>query len=121
MHGIVPSLNTPFNAAGELDLYSLSNLVDHSVIAGCGGMLGLAVAGEQNRLTVKEKINFIDLVVNKNDGRIPFICSVTASSISESIKLTTHPLSPKRPATAETHGAAYMFQSNGIAEGISAH
>ena len=88
MHGIVPSLNTPFNAAGELDLYSLSNLVDHSVIAGCGGMLGLAVAGEQNRLTLKEKINFIDLVVNKNDGRIPFICSVTSSSFADSIKLT---------------------------------
>lgn len=88
MHGIVPSLNTPFNSVGELDLYSLSNLVDHSVITGCGGMLGLAVAGEHNKLTFREKIHYIDLVVKKNNGRIPFICSVTSPNFADSIKLT---------------------------------
>ena len=88
MLGIVPSLNTPFSSTGELDLNSLSNLVDHTVRTGCAGMLGLAVAGEHNELNLQEKIQFIELVVTRNNGRIPFICSVTASSISESIKLT---------------------------------
>ena len=55
MHGIVPSLNTPFDASGALDLSSLSKLVEHTVSTGCGGMLGLAVAGEHNTLNYTGK------------------------------------------------------------------
>ena len=65
MYGIVPSLNTPFDASGELDLSSLSRLVEHTVSTGCGGMLGLAVAGEHNTLNYTEKSNFIYTVVKK--------------------------------------------------------
>ena len=46
MKGILPSLNTPFTNSGELDLDSLTRLVQHTIMSGCGGMLGLAVAGE---------------------------------------------------------------------------
>ena len=58
MKGILPSLNTPFTNSGELDLDSLTRLVEHTIISGCGGMLGLAVAGEHNTLSncVPQKI-----------------------------------------------------------------
>jgi len=88
MYGIVPSLNTPFDASGALDLSSLSRLVEHTVSTGCGGMLGLAVAGEHNTLNYKEKSNFIYTVVKQNQGRIPFICSVTSSTFTETLNLT---------------------------------
>ena len=88
MKGILPSLNTPFTNSGELDLDSLNRLVEHTIISGCGGMLGLAVAGEHNTLNFDEKIQFIDTVTTVNNGRIPFICSVTAADFNESIELT---------------------------------
>jgi dihydrodipicolinate synthase/N-acetylneuraminate lyase len=88
MHGIVPSLNTPFDVLGALDLSSLSKLVEHTVKTGCGGMLGLAVAGEHDTLNHQEKINFIQTVIQQNQGRIPFICSVTATTFTETLNLT---------------------------------
>ena len=88
MYGIVPSLNTPFDASGALDLSSLSRLVEHTVRTGCGGMLGLAVAGEHNTLKYTEKNKFIYTVVKQNQGRIPFICSVTSTTFTETLNLT---------------------------------
>ena len=88
MKGILPSLNTPFTNSGELDLDSLTRLVQHTIMSGCGGMLGLAVAGEYDTLNFDEKIQFIDTVTKVNKRRIPFICSVTAADVDESIELT---------------------------------
>ena len=88
MKGILPSLNTPFTNSDELDLDSLSRLVEHTITSGCGGMLGLAVAGEYNTLKFEEKIQFVNTVTRTNNGRIPFICSVTAADFNESIELT---------------------------------
>ena len=88
MRGIIPSLNTPFNADGAIDHVSLRRLINHTVNAGCGGMLGLAVAGEHSTLNQDEKARFVETVVATNAGRIPFIVSVTASEMNESVALT---------------------------------
>lgn len=87
MKGIVPSLNTPFDASNAIDHGSLRKLVNHTVEAGCGGMLGLAVAGEHQTLTQDEKTAFIETVSGTNAGRIPFIVSVTAADPNESVTL----------------------------------
>ena len=79
MKGILPSLNTPFTNSGELDLDSLTRLVQHTIMSGCGGMLGLAVAGEYDTLNFDEKIKFICTVTKVNKNRINFICSVKAA------------------------------------------
>ena len=87
MKGIVPSLNTPFDKEGGVDDCSLRRLVNHTIGAGCGGMLGLAIAGEHSTLSQAEKARFIEVVTETNDGRIPFIVSVTAPDPSASIAL----------------------------------
>ena len=87
MKGIVPSLNTPFDANGGLDLLSVRRLVNHTVDAGCGGMLALAVAGEHATLTLAEKTAFIEAASESNAGRIPFIVSVTAPDSAASLVL----------------------------------
>ena len=87
MKGIVPSLNTPFDINGALDKGSLKRLVQHTVDSNCGGMLGLAVAGEFSSLTFDEKVAFIEVVTDANAGRIPFIVSVTAPKPQASIEL----------------------------------
>ena len=88
MKGIVPSLNTPFDKDGAVDHDSLRKLVNHTVNAGCGGMLGLAVAGEQSTLTQAEKVRFAETVAETNAQRIPFIVSVTAPNMDASLALT---------------------------------
>jgi 4-hydroxy-tetrahydrodipicolinate synthase len=85
--GIVPSLNTPFLEDGSVDHVSLRRLVNHTVEAGCGGMLGLAVAGEHSTLTLEEKCRFIETVTDANAQRIPFVVSVTADELSGSVEL----------------------------------
>lgn len=87
MKGIVPSLNTPFDKDGDVDEDSLRRLVNHTIDAGCGGMLGLAVAGEFSTLSQAEKTRFIEVVAEANDRRIPFIVSVTSPDPSASIAL----------------------------------
>lgn len=88
MKGIVPSLNTPFDEDGAVDQKSLRKLVNHTVDAGCGGMLGLAVAGEHSTLTQAEKVFFVETVAETNAQRIPFIVSVTAPDLDASVELT---------------------------------
>ena len=99
MRGIVPSLNTPFDRDGALEIASLRRLVDHTVDAGCGGMLGLAVAGEHQTLSPAEKLVFIETVTDTNAGRIPFVVSVTA---------------PDAKASTELAKAAVAFKADGI-------
>lgn len=88
MKGIVPSLNTPFDQDGAVDHESLRRLVNHTVDAGCGGMLGLAVAGEHLTLTQAEKAQFVETVTETNAQRIPFVVSVTSPDLDESVELT---------------------------------
>ncbi len=87
MKGIVPSLNTPFDADNAIDHSSLRRLVNHTIASGCGGMLGLAVAGEYPTLTREEKTAFIETVAETNAQRIPFIVSVTAADTRASVAL----------------------------------
>lgn len=100
MKGIVPSLNTPFDIDGALDHASLRHLVSHTVNAGCGGMLGLAVAGEHVALSLAEKTAFIETVTDANSGRIPFIVSATAPDPSVSVELAKPLPISKRQACA---------------------
>jgi len=88
MRGIVPSLNTAFLGDGSVDLSSMRRLVHHTVAAGCGGMLGLAVAGEHATLSMDEKLQIIDAVSDANGQRIAFIVSVTAPDMADSIALS---------------------------------
>lgn len=78
LRGIVPSLNTPFQADGGIDADSLGRLVDHTVAAGCAGMLILAVASEMSALSFDERHRAAETIVERNAGRLPIVLSVTA-------------------------------------------
>ncbi|MBW4707405.1 dihydrodipicolinate synthase family protein [Roseobacter sp. YSTF-M11] len=97
MQGIVPSLNTPFDISGAIDHDALRKLVHHTIDAGCGGMLGLAVAGEASTFSFDEKTDVIATVSDATANRIPFIASVTAPQISESLELARFARSHRVP------------------------
>ena len=96
MRGIIPSLNTPFTQDGALDIPSLKKLVQHTINSGCAGMLGLAVAGEYETLSYKEKRTFIEVVANENNGTLPLIINVTSTNAESTLELSK---------LAKAHGA----------------
>ncbi len=51
-------------------------------------MLGLAVAGEYETLTFKEKSTFIEVVSDENNGKLPLIISVTSAKDETTLELS---------------------------------
>jgi 4-hydroxy-tetrahydrodipicolinate synthase len=86
LHGIVPSLNTPFTADDRIDQAAIALLVDSCVRAGCGGLLVLAVAGETGSLTAEERGAVLDAVMTRNAGRLPVVVGVSAPDVAASLE-----------------------------------
>ena len=88
LRGIIPSLHTPFLEDNSLDLNSLKNLIDHTILTGCSGMLVGAVAGETSSLTIEEKQKVTEFCVNHNNNRIPLIVGCSADNQRDRIALS---------------------------------
>ena len=88
MRGIIPSLHTPFCRDNKVDISSLQNLIDHTIVSGCAGMLVGAVAGENASLTLDEKEIIINACVQHNNNRLPLIVSCSANSQYDRITLS---------------------------------
>ena len=88
LRGIIPSLHTPFLEDNSLDLNSLKNLIDHTILTGCSGMLVGAVAGETSSLTIEEKQKVTEFCVNHNNNRIPLIVGCSAANQRDRIALS---------------------------------
>ena len=87
LNGIAPSLHTPFKLDKSIDYNSLKNLVTHTIKSECSGMLVGAVAGENENLTLDEKMNLIEFILSFTQNRIPVIVSCSAASQNDRIKL----------------------------------
>jgi len=87
MRGIVPSLNTPFTADNHIDREGVARLAEATIAAGTVGMLILAVAGEQGRLSPAEKEEVGRIIVERTARRVPVIMSVTAPEVATSLAL----------------------------------
>ena len=88
MRGIIPSLHTPFCRDNKVDISSLQNLIDHTNVSGCAGMLVGAVAGENASLTLDEKEIIINACVQHNNNRLPLIVSCSANNQYDRITLS---------------------------------
>lgn len=120
MRGIVPSLNTPFDAAGAIDVAAVERLVDVTVAAGVAGMLVLAVAGEQGTLSRAEKTAVAETIVARTARRVPVVVSVTHESLEESIALATMAARAGADSTCwqvpKGHGAAVIDAAKRVAD-----
>jgi len=90
LRGIVPSLNTPFDAGGAVDLAGVGRLVDHCVDSRCAGLLCLAVAGEAASLTADEARAVAQAIVTRAAGRIAVIVSVSDDTQSGRLERARH-------------------------------
>ncbi|MCC5932327.1 MAG: dihydrodipicolinate synthase family protein [Cyclobacteriaceae bacterium] len=80
MKGIIGVINTPFTHNNDLDIESLHRYVEHSISCGVVGFLCLGMAAEIHKLNANEKINIVQSVVDKVNGRVPVIANITADS-----------------------------------------
>lgn len=71
---------TPFLPDEALDEASVRSLVDFVAGAGADGLLILGVMGEADRLSDAERERVIDLVLDRNGGRMQVTVGVTAGS-----------------------------------------
>lgn len=91
---------TPLNNNGEIDEKSTRNLVDFVIEKGVHGILALGSTGEVFALTESERKQFIEIVIDQTNGRVPVGVGVNDSSTDTAILLAKH---------AESYGVDYIF------------
>ena len=87
LHGIIPPMTTPFDAAGEIDLELLRADVRYLIEE--GGVHGLAVGGstgEGHTLSAEELRSTIQVAVEEARGRVPIIAGIIVDSTQRAIE-----------------------------------
>ncbi len=83
LHGVIPSMNTPFTRAGQLDTESLRRELDVIRAAGCPGVLMLAAAGEGEYLSLEEFSQALQTAATQDSSQLPVMVSISANNQSE--------------------------------------
>ena len=120
LRGIVPSMNTPFLANGDIDLVGLRRCTEATLQAGVAGMLILAVAGETGSLSATEKRLVAHTVLDQVAQRVPVIVGCSSAQQAERLALATMARELDAPAMlcqAPTglHGTALLAQMEAMA------
>jgi 4-hydroxy-tetrahydrodipicolinate synthase len=87
LHGVLPVIATPFDAAMNLDVGALSTEVDWLLANGADGVV-VAMVSEIQRLSADERVALNDVVCRLNDGRGTMVASVGAESTELAVELT---------------------------------
>jgi dihydrodipicolinate synthase/N-acetylneuraminate lyase len=88
--GIIPIVNTPFDAHLDLDLRSLARAVQQCVDDGVVGCVAPAVASEVHKLTVDERKRLLETVVEVAGDRIAVIGGASAEVADDTRILAAH-------------------------------
>jgi len=87
MHGIVPSMNTPFLEDGAIDTEGVRRSAEAVIQAGVAGMLVLAVAGETSSLSAAEKHLVASTFLHQVAGRVPVIIGCSSARQDDRVAL----------------------------------
>ena len=84
--GVVPVLQTPFDARGSVDGTSVERLVEEAIAAGAAGFLVPAVASEVSCLRFDERQLLLRRVAGLVAGRVPIIAGASARRPRDAIE-----------------------------------
>jgi 4-hydroxy-tetrahydrodipicolinate synthase len=90
LKGIMPALLTPTDAEGNFKPSETKMLVDHLICAGVSGIVPMGGTGEFTNMPPKERVKFVEFVVNVVDGRVPVIAGVLSPGFHESVEIGTN-------------------------------
>jgi 4-hydroxy-tetrahydrodipicolinate synthase len=78
LRGVWPIVTTPFDEAGQLDLYSLARVAEHVIGGGAHGLVYPAIASEFQTLTLEERRAAVEHLLSVVDRRLPAIVGVSS-------------------------------------------
>ena len=88
LSGYAPDLPTPFDDAGELDLFALERLCHAHIERGATALVVCGTTGEAATLSRAEHDSVVRAAVRACHGRIPVIAGAGSNSTSQAIELS---------------------------------
>tara|TARA_B100000963_G_C22634427_1_gene676751 strand:+ start:3285 stop:4175 length:891 start_codon:yes stop_codon:yes gene_type:complete len=86
--GSITALVTPMNPKGDLDYYSLENLINFQIESGISGLVAVGTTGESATIDFEDHIKLIEFFVKIVSGRVSVIAGTGANSTEEALHLT---------------------------------
>ena len=99
LYGIIPPLTTPFTPEGNVYEAGLRRLVDFQVDGGVHGLFICGTYGSGPIMTLEERKQVHEIVIDQNQGRLTIVAHVGTTSTVQSVELAKH---------AEAAGADYV-------------
>ncbi|RVV96841.1 dihydrodipicolinate synthase family protein [Mesobaculum littorinae] len=88
LHGVIPYLASPVDAAGEIDRDALARLTEHLIGKGVHGLAPLGSTGEFAYLDLAKREAVVQTVVEAAAGRVPVIAGVAATTTADAVAQT---------------------------------
>ena len=86
--GIMPALVTPFTKNGDgVDETQLRTLVNYCIEKGVEGVVPCGTTGEFVNMTLEEKKQAIEVVVDEVNGRVPVVAGAGASGTDQALNM----------------------------------
>lgn len=86
--GIIVPMLTPFDDEGRIDKEKLEWSVERLISKGVHGLFPCSSVGETSNMTVSERIDMMELVIEVAGGRVPVIPGTGSSDLETAIELT---------------------------------
>ena len=99
LKGIIPPLTTPFTESGDVYEQGLRHLVEFQIEKGSHGLFICGTYGSGPIMTLEERKQVHEIVVDQAKGRITLVAHVGTTSTAQSVELARH---------AERVGADYV-------------
>ena len=117
LKGTGVAIVTPFNEDESVDFAALGKLIDFIISNGIEYVVSLGTTGETPTLDKQEKLDIINFIYEKVNGRVPVVVGIGGNSTKEVIdQLQTYPL---QKATAVLSASPYYNKPS--QEGIFQH
>jgi 4-hydroxy-tetrahydrodipicolinate synthase len=88
IRGAITPLVTPFHDDGELDLHSVTTLIDWQLENGSHGISVGGSTGEPTSMTIEERLTVMRVANDAIRGRVPFLPGTGAARMDETLELT---------------------------------
>lgn len=88
--GMIPPMITPLKANDKLDREGSERLAEHILAGGVHALFLLGTTGEAQSLTYGLRREFVKLVCDKVNERVPVLVGVTDTSFDESVKMAEY-------------------------------
>lgn len=86
--GIIPAMVTPLDRHGNVNKTSLRQLTDYLIDGGVHGLFPVGSTGEWYGLTLAQKKDIIETVIEQANGRVPVYAGTGAITTKETVALT---------------------------------